>query len=64
MVRLNIPDISYIRQLVGHQRPDQVETVQVGWFTPEQVRTIFVHPMMVPLNKAILEHLGSGAFIM
>ena len=45
-------------------RPDRVETARVGWFTPAEVRAIVVHPMMQPLNQAVLDCLERGVFVL
>lgn len=52
------------RVVGGAPQADRVETARLGWFTPDEVRAIPVHPMMAPMNAAVLACLEQGAFVL
>jgi len=52
------------RLVGGSEQADQVETARIGWFTPEEVRVMPVHPMVETLNRAVLDCLEGGVFLL
>ena len=52
------------RVVGGTPQADRVETARLGWFTPEEVRAMPVHPMIAPMNQAVLDCLDGGAFVL
>jgi 8-oxo-dGTP pyrophosphatase MutT (NUDIX family) len=52
------------RVVGGSLQADQVETARLGWFTPEEVAAMPVHPMVAPMNAAVLRCLEEGAFVL
>lgn len=52
------------RVMDGEQRPDLVETSQVAWMTRQEVLALPAHPLLSPLNQAVIDHLEGGSFIL
>ena len=52
------------RVVGGTLQADQTETAQVAWFTPAQVAALPVHPIIAPMNHAVLQCLEQGAFVL
>ena len=52
------------RVVGGTAQADLVETARLGWFTPEEVRAMPVHPIVAPLNRAVLDCLDGGVFLL
>ena len=51
------------RVVGGALQADQVETARLGWFTPAEVAAMPVHPIIAPMNRAVLRCLEAGAFV-
>ena len=52
------------RLVGGSAQADQVETARIGWFTPQEVRAMPIHPLVAPLFRAVLECLDGGVFVL
>ncbi len=48
----------------GEEKPDQVETSQVGWMTPTELSVLATLPVLKLLNQAVTDHLDQGIFIL
>jgi S1-C subfamily serine protease len=48
----------------GSLQADRVETARLGWFMPEEVAAMPVHPMVAPMKSAVLRCLEEGAFVL
>jgi len=51
------------RLLGGHERPDQEETSQIAWLSPEEILALDLHPLLTRLHRTIIEHLDEGCFV-
>jgi 8-oxo-dGTP diphosphatase len=51
------------RPLGGELRPDGVETSQVRWITPEALLALDTHPILQKLNRAVVDCLEQGSFV-
>jgi 8-oxo-dGTP diphosphatase len=51
------------RPLGGELRPDQVESSQVEWMTPEALLALETHPNLAKLNQAVVGCLDGGVFV-
>ncbi len=52
------------RVVGGSMQADRVETACLGWFTRDEVAAMPVHPMVAPMNAAVLRCLDEGAFVL
>jgi 8-oxo-dGTP diphosphatase len=52
------------RVVGGSMQADRVETARLGWFMPEEVAAMPVHPMVAPMKSAVLRCLEGGAFVL
>jgi 8-oxo-dGTP diphosphatase len=52
-----------MRPREGEPRPDRTEVSQVGWFTPQELLEVETHPVWARLNRAVVEHLEEGVFL-
>jgi 8-oxo-dGTP diphosphatase len=51
------------RPLGGELRPDGVESSQVDWITPEELLALSTHPVLGRLNRAVVDCLEQGVFV-
>jgi ADP-ribose pyrophosphatase YjhB (NUDIX family) len=51
------------RPLSGELRPDGVETSQVRWIAPEALLALDTHPNLAKLNRAVVDCLDQGVFV-
>ena len=51
------------RPLGGELRPDEVESSQVEWITPEALLALDTHPNLAKLNQAVVDCLEQGVFM-
>jgi len=51
------------RPLGGELRPDGVESRQVGWITSEELLALDTHPNLAKLNRAVVNSLERGVFV-
>ena len=49
--------------LGGELRPDQVESSQVEWMTPDEVLALDTHPDLAKLNRVVVDSLDRGVFV-
>ena len=52
------------RPLSGELRPDGVEISQVRWITPEELMALDTHPILQKLNRAVVDCLEQGVFVL
>lgn len=51
------------RPLSDAPHPDHLETSQVAWMHPREALALETHPTLERLNRAVVEHLETGTFV-
>jgi hypothetical protein len=51
------------RPLAGELRPDGVESSHVDWITPGELLALETHPNLAKLNRAVVDCLEQGMFV-
>ena len=51
------------RPVGGYERPDQTETQRLAWLAPQELLRLETHPVLVRLNRAVVENLERGEFV-
>lgn len=51
------------RPVSDNPRPDQVESSQVEWMTPDELLALDTHPDLAKLNRAVVDSLERGVFV-
>jgi hypothetical protein len=51
------------RPVGGELRPDGIESSQVKWIRPDELLALDTHPVLAKLNRAVVDCLEAGAFV-